>query len=309
VDVNRVIRKLTAGQCNLVARRQLRDAGIDDRKVMTRLYSGFLEEVTPRVLRLGGSTRSESQRLLTPILHVGCEARLSHSAAAAWWGIAGCRLDPIHIALERNQHWEEDLGRVTVHHATKIPEWCRKTLVGVPVVSPGLAVYQMAGTVKPDRVARALDSAWSLRLLDGHTLDRLIAELARPGRNGSRLMRELRKARPDEWVPPASNLEHRFDQIMSTAGIVTLRRQVDLGDEEWSGRVDFLDDECPLIIEVLSERYHTALTDKKADSDRSARHAAMGFAVVEVWDHEIFFTPWIVTERVKRARRRLLKAA
>lgn len=93
-------------------------------------------------------------------------------------------------------------------------------------------------------------------------------------------MRKIRKQRPGEWAPPASNLESRLDQIMLPHGI-RFRRQVDVGDENWSGRVDFLADDCPLIVEAMSERYHTSLTDRNADAERRARHERMGFVVVE----------------------------
>jgi very-short-patch-repair endonuclease len=84
------------------------------------------------------------------------------------------------------------------------------------------------------------------------------------------------------------------------------RRQVDVGDEEWSGRVDFLAEDLPLIVEILSERYHTSLTDRAVDDARRARHTSMGFLVVEVWDFEIFHTPWLVVERITKARSVLL---
>ena len=287
----------------------MREAGISDQRVTRRIRNGQLEIVTSRVLGIPGTPDSIGRTLMTPLLHVGDGTLLSHATAAAWWGIAGFRLDKIHVSVERNRHWEEDTGPVVVHHATKIPEWCRKQLNGIPVVSPGLAVYQLAGTINSDRVARALDNAWSLGLLDGATVDRLLYELGRPGRDGTVLMRKLRAERAGAWTPPASNLEHRFDEIMVKGGVTTLRRQVDIGDEEWSARVDFLDRQCPLVIEILSERYHTALLDREADEARRARHERMGLTVIEVWDHEIFYTPWLVVERVRDARKLLLAAA
>jgi very-short-patch-repair endonuclease len=309
MEVIREIRELSEKQFGLVARRQLTAAGIDRKKIARRVRWGELEVVTQRVLRLVGVPPSQEQRLMAPLLHVGEGTLLSHTTAAAWWGIAGFRLDRIHVSIERNRHWEEDTGPVVVHHATKVPDWCRKQFRGVPVVSPGLAVYQLAGSIQPDRAVRALDNAWSLGLLDGATLDRLLFEFGRRGRDGTVLMRKLRGERAGAWTPPASNLEHRFDQIMVKGGVTTLRRQVDIGDEEWSGRVDFLDRECPLVVEILSERYHTALLDVESDRARRAIHERMGMTVIEVWDHEVFHTPWIVLEKVRDARKLLLTAA
>jgi len=307
VSPDRLIRSLACAQLGLVARRQLTVAGVSEATTRRRITAGMLEEMTPRVLRLCGVPTSDGQRLMVALLHTGAAAILSHTTSAGWWGISGFRLDPIHLAIERNHHWEEDSPAV-VHHATVIPGEERKVLNGIPVCSPALTIFQLAGTITSERVARALDSAWSMRLLDGLIMSRLLDELARPGRNGIRLIRQLLKDRGEDWIPPASNVEHRFDEIMRRAGITSFRRQVNLGDEAFTGRVDFLDRALPLVVEVQSERFHTALTDRAKDAARRAALEAQGFVVVEVWDFEIFHTPWVVVERVKEARSRLLAA-
>ncbi|MGH8927773.1 MAG: hypothetical protein ACRDWH_05445 [Acidimicrobiia bacterium] len=307
VDADRIIRSLASDQHGLVSVRQLRAAEVLYAQVRRRVIGGMLLGETSRVFRLAGVPATDAQRLLVPILHVGHEAILSHTSAAAWWGISGFRLDPIHIAIERCYRTRDEVA--VVHHATLIPEGTRKVLRGIPIASPGLALYQLAGMVSIERLARALDNAWSLRLLDGDTMLQLLESLGKSGRNGIRAMRRLIASRGADWVPPSSNLEHRFDEIMHRVGITTLRRQVDVGDEEWTGRVDFKDQVLPLIVEIQSERYHTALTDRKSDAARRARHESQGHVVVEVWDHEIFYTPWVVVERVQDAIRRLQTAA
>jgi very-short-patch-repair endonuclease len=278
---------------------------VDYQAIQRRITSGTLEPATDRVLKLTAAPSTPAQRLMVSVLHVGNDSFVSHTTAAAWWGIAGFRIEKIHVSIERFHRIEQDELH-KVHHSTAIPDWCRKTHQGVPIVSPALAIYQMAGTISEDRVARAMDSAWSLRLINGPAIDRLVKRLGRSGRDGTVLMRKLRKERADDWIPPASNLESRFDELTAPYGF-RFRRQVDVGDEEWSGRVDFLADDLPLIVEILSERYHSSMTDRAADEARRARHTAMGFLVVEVWDHEIFHTPWLVVERI-RAGRTLLMA-
>ncbi|HJU80769.1 MAG TPA: DUF559 domain-containing protein [Acidimicrobiia bacterium] len=305
--LDQLVLDLAASQHSVVARWQLNEARVDYQAVKRRIASGMLEPVTDRVLKLAASPPTPAQRLMISVLHVGSDAFVSHTTAAAWWGIAGFRIDQIHVAIERFRRVDR-CNLQKVHHSTVIPQWCRKVHLGVPVVSPGLAIYQMAGTISEHRVARALDSAWSLGLINGSALDRLLKRLGRPGRDGTVLMRKLRKDRPDDWTPPASNLESRFGEIMEPHGY-RFRRQVDLGDEEWSGRVDFLAEDLPLIVEILSERYHSSLTDRARDEARRARHTSMGFLVVEVWDHEIFHTPWLVIERITRARSVLLAAS
>ena len=91
-----------------------------------------------------------------------------------------------------------------------------------------------------------------------------------------------------------------------------LRRQVDSGESEWTGRVDFRHEVLPLIVEVQSERYHSALVDRLADRRRLAALRAAGFVVVEVSDPQVWSRPWEVIDAVRRglleaqARRPLL---
>ncbi|MGH8957759.1 MAG: hypothetical protein ACRDVK_03695, partial [Acidimicrobiia bacterium] len=275
IRLDRLILDLAASQHSVVARRQLNAAGVDYQAINRRIATGMLEPATDRVLKLAAVPPTPAQTLMVSVLHVGDDTFVSHTTAAAWWGIAGFRLDQIHVAIERFHRIGEDKLH-KVHHSTVIPEWCRKTHLGVPVVSPALAIYQMAGTISEHRVARAMDSAWSLRLINGPSIDRLVKRLGRSGRDGTVLMRKLRNERPNDWTPPASNLESRFDEIMAPFGF-RFRRQVDVGEDEWSGRVDFLADDLPLIVEILSERYHTSLTDQALDEARRTRHTAMGF--------------------------------
>jgi very-short-patch-repair endonuclease len=307
VDADQLIRSLALDQHGLVARRQLLAGGVSAAQIRRRVVRSMLLPITPRVLRIGGVTSSDAQRLLVPILHVGNNALVSHTTAAAWWGIAGFRLDPIHIAIERCHRSREEVA--VVHHATLIPEGTRKVLKGVPIASPGLTIFQIAGMVSIQRLAQALDNAWSLRLLNGDVVLQLLERLGKSGRNGIRSIRRLIEARGTDWIPPSSNIEHRFGEIMTAAGVTTLRRQVDVGDEEWTGRVDFKDQMLPLIVEVQSERYHTALSDRQRDATRRARQESQGNVVVEIWDHEIFYTPWVAVERVLAAIRRLQNAA
>jgi very-short-patch-repair endonuclease len=83
-----------------------------------------------------------------------------------------------------------------------------------------------------------------------------------------------------------------------------MRRQVDLGSATaWTGRVDFVDDELPLVVEILSERYHAALLDREADERRMAALSEAGFTVLTFWDAEIWTRGADVVAGVRAARR------
>jgi very-short-patch-repair endonuclease len=69
--------------------------------------------------------------------------------------------------------------------------------------------------------------------------------------------------------------------------------------------VDFLHVDLPLVVEVQSERYHTALLDRAHDAERRARLARGGFQVVEVWDAAIWHDRRAVVRSVGQVERRL----
>jgi very-short-patch-repair endonuclease len=165
-----------------------------------------------------------------------------------------------------------------------------------------LLVLHLCATEHPKRAERALDNAWSMRLLSGPSLTACIAQVGASGRNGTALVRELLERRGDEYVPPASNLERRAIKVLAPLG-VEFRRQVDLGGEKWDGRVDLVADRAPVVVEVQSERFHAALLDLEADALRRARLETDGYVVVEVTDVEVWSQPTVVRTRVGAAVR------
>jgi very-short-patch-repair endonuclease len=139
-------------------------------------------------------------------------------------------------------------------------------------------------------------------LLSGRSLRRLLEETSVQGRRGLTVLRGLVDERGDEYVPPASNLEHRFESVLREAGLPAMRRQVDSGGDRWVGRVDFRDATMPLVVEIQSERYHSALTDRADDAARLAALRAAGFMVVAVTEEQVWHRPHEVVRQVGEAR-------
>jgi len=151
-------------------------------------------------------------------------------------------------------------------------------------------------------VARALDNAWALRLVTYDELHLLLGVLAKRGRNGIRLMRTLLAERPPDYRPPESGLETRVQRLASEVG-VALVRQVDVGGHDWIGRVDFVLEGSPDVIEVLSHRYHGSVLDQAADAERFARLEASGRRVLRVWDTDVWSRPEEVRQQILSFRR------
>ncbi|MGH8928035.1 MAG: hypothetical protein ACRDWH_06770 [Acidimicrobiia bacterium] len=223
-------------------------------------------------------------------------AYLSHRSAAAWWRLPGFYMtSPIQVVIP----WQGIRSRTRlseVHYHRGLPASHLLEREGLRVVSPALTIFLLAGTEHPGRVSRALDNAWALRLVTYNQLHELLKLLAKRGRNGIRLMRSLLAERPPDYRPPESGLESRVQRLAMDVG-VTLVRQVDVGDQEWIGRVDFVLRGSPDVLEVLSQRFHGSILDLRIDEKRFARIEASGRRVLRIWDTDVWSRP----DEVRRA--------
>ncbi|MGK2948669.1 MAG: hypothetical protein ACSLFP_08855 [Acidimicrobiales bacterium] len=244
------------------------------------------------------------------VLDAGPGAALRGASAAAWWGIPGNQLRPIKVARTRGKV-NHPPATGTVHDPCLLPEHHVVVLEQVPTVVPARALFDVAGTIRRgaerpwwvDRMARMVDTAWSMRLVSGPSIHDMLDELAQRGRPGIRVMRQVLESRGRDYVPPASSLESRVVQILARAGEPPLRRQVDTGDEHgWIGRVDLRDADLPFVLEVQSERFHTSLIDRQLDADRIARLRRAGFVVAEVTEQQVWHRPQEVVDTVRRGR-------
>ena len=110
-------------------------------------------------------------------------------------------------------------------------------------------------------------------------------------------MRRLLAERPADYVAPQSGLEARVNRLAQDVG-VPVRRQVDAGDGQWIGRVDFLIEHTNKVIEVLSRRYHGSLLDRLSDDSRISRLNEAGFVVLTLWDSDVWANGDLVRDRI-----------
>jgi very-short-patch-repair endonuclease len=300
-----LINDLAERQHALVASWQLSAHGLR-RRDQDRLADGrrwFW--LTDRVLARCGVPRTDDRRLMAAVLDASPGAAVAATTGAAMWGLAGYRTDPVEVVRHRGiSRRTSPIARV--HEVVDLLPHHIKVMRGIPVVSPARVICELTATQHPKRVERNLE--WLIRegVLDGGTFRRTVRDLAGRGRKGSPIMRELDAPRGPGYRPHDSGTEMRFAEILERDGQRPMRRQVDvIVEEEWTGRVDFVDDELPLVVEVQSEKYHSLLLDTAADAARRTHLEDGGYSVLEAWDTDIWHNPRTVTDRVRAERARL----
>ena len=289
---------LAERQHGAVAARQLKELGATESAVRHLVRSGQWFRVTPPVLRRAGTPRTRAQELVEAVLDAGPEAAVSHLPGATWYGL---NVKPGGIVVTRPRGTTAPARLARIHEPRNFPPHHRTVLQGVPIVVPSRLPFDIAATL-PSMTERVLDRAWARGLLSWLSMSVMLQEMAERGRPGIRLVRELLAARGPDYRPNDTNLEDRFQELAREAGLV-LVRQRQLLDREWLGRVDFVNLERALVIEVQSSLYHEALVDRVADAARREALEAAGFLVEEVWDHEVWHNPHGTAQRLRRLAR------
>lgn len=290
--------ELAEQQHGLLARFQLRSISTSRQALHDRLHSSSnWEQLTDHVFRRTGAPRTRAQSTLAAVLDSGEGAALSHESAARWWGSAGCSLRPFHVV--RTSRSTRGSTLAVVHTVRRLPpEWVT-SLEGVPIVRPELLALQLFAVCSEGRAERLVENLWSMRLLSGASLQRFLDDLGRRGRNGTAGLRRYLEPRGPNYTPAASGVESRAIQLLRESGI-EMRRQVDSGGDQWTGRVDLRHPTLPLVVEVQSERYHSALVDREADLRRIQALEQDGFVVVELTDDQVWTRPQEVLAAVRR---------
>ena len=307
MDIDARAGQLAATQHGALGRQQALQLGFSRSAIRHRISIGRWEPMSPRVVRLTGSPRSELQLAMAATIDVP-GAVISHESAAALWQLPGFRLLPLHLLRFRDEQ-NPPSPLATLHSSTHLPERHRAALDDIALTTPDRTLFDLAPRVHPMRLERLIDSAWSKGLVSGARLLATLGDHAERGRDGIQVMRELLEDRGPNYRPPDSNLESRVQSLARSVGIHTLERQVEVGGEERIGRVDFSDREVPLVLEIDSETYHGSRLDERADELRDARLIAAGFVIERVTEFDAWHDPDKVRRQLREARARAIRQA
>lgn len=277
--LDEAIEAIAAAQRSLFTRAQAAGVGFRSEQIEHRLATRRWSQPHHLVYALLGAQFDAPTELLAAVFAAQPKAHASFCSAAALVGIPGFHLSkPSHVTVA--DHWERDRTPAVLHRTNFLPPHHRRVIKGVPCTSVGRTIFDLCGSERIGRSARALDNALSRRLITVPALWTVLAETKARGRAGSRVLRLLLQERGIKYIPPESELERRFVELARDHGLPEPRRQVDLGNaDEWIGRVDFLI--APhLVVEVDGSEHHTSLLDVTADAVRDALFAESGLTVL-----------------------------
>ena len=298
--VDRAIAALAARRYGLVTRAQLRAIGLSDTAVTKRAAAGRLHRVHTGVYAVGHRVLPARGAWMAAALACGDGAVLSHASAAALWEIrptdgvvhvtvptAGGRHRPA-LCVHRDPRLAAD--EVTTRH-------------GIPVTTVARTLLDLAATLAPRALQRALDEAAVRRWLDIALFDALIARHA--GHHRAAKLRDALDGHRPGTTLTRSELEERF---------LELCRTYDLPQPEVNARVaglevDFLFGTARLVVETDGWRFHGTRAAFERDRQRDATLTLAGYRVLRFTHRRVESDPAAVAAILAAATRSASRTA
>jgi hypothetical protein len=187
------------------------------------------------------------------------------------------------VSIERGRSQRSAVA--TVHTTTWLPTAHVLVRDGIATTTAARTVFDLAALVPFRKIERIADHLLAHERCTLLQLQRVHFALAGPGRQGTVAMRSLLADQSDEEVVPASELERVGRELLRRSKIPMPAFEVELGGDDWIGRVDCVWREARLVVELDGRRFHGGATARDEDRRRDNRLMAEGWRVLRfTWD-------------------------
>ncbi|HQZ33193.1 MAG TPA: DUF559 domain-containing protein [Ilumatobacteraceae bacterium] len=292
---DRALLQLAIAKHYVVEYEDVKASGLTNRQFAYRVSAGDWIRVMPSVWRHVATPESWELRVRAGAVWLGANAALAGRSAAAWWGLDGFEQSSVEFVVPHARRW---VSGVTVRLTR---DWSKKDLLrrdGVRVTSATRTIIDLAGQgATAHELERAIDSAVRMRLTSIPTLTSRMAELAKSGRVGIPILRELLLDSGGESV-----LERRFLRVIRDAGLPRPQTQITFkGRTTRAIRVDFLYESQRVVVEVSGRVGHASDADRRKDARRRNELQHRGYVVIEFTTADVMTDPRYVVESLGRS--------
>lgn len=280
------IARLATQQLGVVTRRQALAAGFTDRMIGYRLRQGVWQRESSGIYRLAGVAPARDAALVGACIKLP-GAVASHQAAARMHGFPFVEKGPAVVTVPAST--THRLVGVRVHESSDLAGRDCEERGPIVVTGPVRTVIDLATVVRRPRLDRMVDELLAGKIVTLEAIADRHTELARKGKPGTQVLRELLDDRGFGYIPPESELETRFLSLLERNGLPRPERQIPLPWREvGEGRVDFAYRADRLIVECDGRRWHTRDRDFARDRQRDNEAVLAGWRVLRfTWDQVV----------------------
>jgi len=253
-----------------VTRQQLLALGVKREAINYRVKIGRLHRVHRGVYAVGTPPVTPLERAMAAVLACGDGAVLSHGSALTLWGVWKRWDLPFHVTIPGDRRPKG----IRVRRVTQLDRRDVTRHQGIPVTTLARALLDMAPSMPPKSLTRAMNTGW----LNGHVRPSALAEVAarHPAHRGRAQVEAVLGVAGER--PTRSGFEDDLPAFCKRHGLPIPQMDATVCGYE----VDALFPEAKLIVELDGWPFHSSRTSFEDDRRRDADTLAAGFGTLRI---------------------------
>ena len=283
--------ELARRQHGVVARSQLAGIGLGRGAISLRIARGRLHEVHRGVYAVGHLILTDEGRWMAAVLAGGPGAVLSHTSAAAHWGVRPSQTAVVDVTTDQ----QRSRPGLRFHCSALLTDEVT-VRDGIPVTTVPRTLFDLAAVVSPGQLNRAVNEAQVLRLWDSLSLEDL--HNRHPRRPGAAALKEI-LATQDGARITRSELEDRFIAFLDSEGLPRPATNVPMQLGGAWIEVDCVWREQRLIVELDGHATHGTRSAFETDRARDRALVAAGWRVIRITWHQLQDEPDALTRDLR----------
>jgi hypothetical protein len=298
-DDTRALARLAAAQNGNVAFAQLRALGLTRHEIEGRVRAGWLIPRHTGVFAVGHVPASRESVWHAAVLALGDGAVLSHTSAAALWGmVRPTAITEVTVPTTAGRPRRDGI----VVHRQGLPPTHVATHRGIPVTTPIRTLLDFAAVASLGALYKAFEQAQVHLHLPPAPLAAEV--IARPGQRGNAKLRRVLTGAVDP-ADVLSVLELRFLRMCDAHGLP--RPLVNERIGEWTP--DFHWPTWGLIVETDGAAFHSTAAARRRDERKDEAMRALGLVVLRLRWADVVSRPAETVRRILDHRRMSSRAA
>jgi predicted transcriptional regulator of viral defense system len=286
---DRLAANLAARRHNVLTARQLHDAGLNRRAIAHRVARGWLTRLHRGVYLLGPQPATWTPEAAA-LAACGPAGVLSHTSAAALWGIHPHTDRPVHVTL---RHGDRRPKGIHIHRSPLAPrDTTRREQLRLTALDRTL--LDLAATLPRHDLEHALNEALVARRT---TIPTLLEYLSRPDTSTRPGARTLRAILHHDHGITRSEAERRLQDLIARAGIPRPHTNVHLAGWE----IDCYWPDLAVAVELDSLTAHATPRAFQNDRTKQAALNDAGIQLLRITPWETKHTPEATVARLARA--------
>ncbi|MDX6688617.1 MAG: hypothetical protein QOG15_74 [Solirubrobacteraceae bacterium] len=284
-------------QHNVIALRQLRELGLSDSAVRSRVAAGRLHRVHPGVYAVGHPNLTGHGRWKAAELVCGADSALSHRSCGGLRGLRPDNRAVIDVTTPSGNPGRRRAG-IVAHQGKDLLPRDIQSVDGIRCTSLARTLLDLAEVLDQRGLERVLDQAEILQVLDMTAINDVLTRA--DGRRGAPILKNILGEHYPGSTVTKTTIEELFLQICRDAHVPRpeVNVWIPIPGEEW--QVDFVWRQQRLIVETDGHETHGTRQAFERDRRRDQRLTLEGWSVIRFTWRQILNEPHYVADTLHR---------